>query len=247
MTTYILGAGASLHAGYPLAGQLGGALYDWISNKKPEHDLYRTRIQIIRDTYVNLANLERILTELDECPPNSPASKLSASERGYIRQALLISIPEFFNDLRQQRSPLYEQLACERIKEGDVIITFNYDLACERSLKNAGLWEISNGYGFSLGIDAIPPSKTKILKLHGSTNWWGPIFGGMKGFFQAGPYALPYRPVLLFRKDFEFLSYPTDFSDPLYTGNPMPAALPALIMLTQHKRVVLPSKTGHLS
>jgi hypothetical protein len=51
MTTYILGAGASLHAGYPLAGQLGGALYDWISNKKPGHDLYRTRIEIIRDTY----------------------------------------------------------------------------------------------------------------------------------------------------------------------------------------------------
>jgi hypothetical protein len=51
VTTYILGEGASLHAGYPLAGQLRGALYDWISNKKLEHDLYRTRIEIIRDTY----------------------------------------------------------------------------------------------------------------------------------------------------------------------------------------------------
>jgi hypothetical protein len=144
-------------------------LYDWISNKKPEYNLYRTRIEIIRDTYGNLADLERILTELDECPPNSPASKLSAPEQGYLRQALLLSIPEFFNGLRRQPCPLYEQLACEWIKEGDVIITFNYDLACKRSLKNTGLWEMSNGYGFSLGTDAIPPSKTKILKLHGST------------------------------------------------------------------------------
>src|ERR1700691_3217367 len=60
MTAYILGAGASLHAGYPLAGQLGGALYDWISNKKPEYDLYRTRIEIIRDAYGNLPVLPAV-------------------------------------------------------------------------------------------------------------------------------------------------------------------------------------------
>jgi len=244
MTTYVLGAGASLHAGYPLAGQLGNELYDWIPIDKPQYDVYRMRIDIVREQYGNLADLERILTELEECPVGSPMSKLSVLERKYAEQALLILIPEFFYDLRQRQSPLYEQLAHERIKEGDVIITFNYDLACERALKNAGLWEISDGYGFQLGTDAIPPSKVKVLKLHGSTNWWGPIFGGMRGFCQVGPNSLPFRPVILFKRDFEFFSYSQEISDPLCAGITMPAAIPALITLTRHKRFYVPTSSG---
>jgi hypothetical protein len=244
MTTYILGAGASLHAGYPLAGQLGSALYNWVSHKKLEHDIYRARIEIARGIYGGLPDLEQILTELDECPPNSRAAKLRMSERGYIRQALLISIPEFFNDLRRNRSPLYDQWARERVQAGDVIITFNYDVACERALKSAGLWEISNGYGFSVPLDTIPQSKVRVLKLHGSTNWWGTIFNGNRGFFQSGPNALPYRPVILFPKDFEFLSYPSELSDPLCGGASRPAAIPALILLTQHKRFYVQTSSG---
>jgi hypothetical protein len=39
MTTIVLGAGASRHADYPLAGELGDALRDWIHrNKPPGHD-----------------------------------------------------------------------------------------------------------------------------------------------------------------------------------------------------------------
>jgi hypothetical protein len=82
--------------------------------------------------------------------------------------------------LRQSPAPLYDQFARERIQPGDTVITFNYDQACERSLKEAALWEISDGYGFELGIDAIPTSTVRVLKLHGSTNWWVLHFSGVR-------------------------------------------------------------------
>jgi hypothetical protein len=245
MSTYVLGAGASLHAGYPLAGQMGSALFDWVTKKKSIDDWYRGCVELGSGTYGGLADLERILTDLDECPPDSPAAALSLSQRKNIRQALLISIPEFFRDLRQAPSPLYDRFAREQIRPGDVIIAFNYDLACERALRRAGLWEINDGYGFCLGIDSIPPSAVTVLKLHGSTNWWGTIFNGMRGFFQGGPNAFPYRPVILFPNDFEFLGYPRELLDPLSPPrNSTPAALPALIMLTHHKRFYTQTSGG---
>ena len=38
MKTYILGAGASYHAGYPLASRLGNRLADWIVEKRSKDD-----------------------------------------------------------------------------------------------------------------------------------------------------------------------------------------------------------------
>lgn len=245
MTTYVLGAGASLDAGYPLASQLGRALFDWIKNKKPEHDFYRGCVELAHEIYGGLGDLEHVLTDLDERPPASPAATLSASQCINIRQALLISIPEFFKDLRQAPSRLYDQFSRERVREGDVIITFNYDLACERALRKVGLWEIDHGYGFRLGIDSIPQSKVRLLKLHGSTNWWGTVFNGMRGFFQGGPNAFPSRPVILFGDDFEFLGYPKEFADPLCPlRESRPAALPALVMLTRHKHFYTQTSFG---
>ncbi|HVC00464.1 MAG TPA: hypothetical protein VNJ12_14185 [Candidatus Dormibacteraeota bacterium] len=245
MTTYVLGAGASLHAGYPLASQLGSALFDWAVHKKPPGDWYRDCIELAHETYRGLGDLERILTDLDDCPPGSPGAILSASQRGNIRQSLLVSISEFFRALRQSPSPLYDRFAYERVRAGDVIVSFNYDLACERALRNAGLWEIDDGYGFRLGLNSIPHSVVRVLKLHGSINWWGTIFNGMTGFFQGGPNAFPFRPVILFPDDFEFLCYPRGFSDPLCpSGNSKLAALPALIVPTRHKRFYTQTSAG---
>lgn len=232
MKTYVLGAGASYHAGYPLAGELGKKLYDWISCNIPEGNFWRGCIEELHGHYGGLEDLESILTELDERPPGSRAATLN----GNIRASVNVCIPEFFNSLRKTQALLYDQLACERIQPGDVVITFNYDVLCERSLKKAGLWEVGDGYGFNIALDAIPPSKVKVLKLHGSTNWFKPLFGGMRGFFQAGPNALPSRPVILFPQDFEFLSYSKELCDPLCAREAKPGILPAIITLTRHKR-----------
>ena len=95
----------------------------------------------------------------------------------------------------------------QRIREGDLVITFNYDVAMRHSLKREGLWNINDGYGFELGFSGFPASKVKILRLHGSTNWWGPLFDGLRGFFQAGPNSLPSRP-WFYRPRFRIPRYP---------------------------------------
>jgi NAD-dependent SIR2 family protein deacetylase len=61
----------------------------------------------------------------------------------------------------------------QRSARKDTIITFNYDLLCETSLKKLGV-EIN--YHLKEGIDASVEAKTSglsvdLLKLHGSTNW----------------------------------------------------------------------------
>lgn len=234
MRTYVLGAGASRHAGYPLALELGNALREWAYRSRDPSDDYRTYIDQVLELYGHL-RFEEILTDLIECEPGSRAATIQRPIRGQLLWALRESVREFFNDLRGQPAEYYERLANEYIRPDDVIVTFNYDLALERTLKRADLWEIGNGYGFPLNIE-IPPSKTKILKLHGSTNWWALLFGGTTGFSQADSGALGVRPVIFFKPEFEFLGYPPGILDCQCRGLDRGAGHTAIIMPILRKR-----------
>jgi hypothetical protein len=170
MVTYVLGAGASLHAGYPLAADLGNDLHLWA---RQNDFVWRGFIEELHEQYGGLADLEPILTDLHERPAGSRAAALSRMHCGSILGGIRVAIPEFFNTLRQksiQGPYLYAALARRKIRSGDMILTFNYDLACERALRTEGLWEIGDGYGFLLGAEITLPSQVKVLKLHGSTN-----------------------------------------------------------------------------
>ena len=68
-----------------------------------------------------------------------------------------------------------------RIKKGDTIITFNYDLLLEQGLLRKGLWNPEDGY--CLGevegeekklLANLNQSEVKILKMHGSVSWESP-------------------------------------------------------------------------
>jgi hypothetical protein len=71
----------------------------------------------------------------------------------------------------------------------DTFITFNWDTLLDRALADTGGWSPDDGYGlsFSSALDSIwkhrvePsrsfPTKWKLLKLHGSTNWLVPYTG----------------------------------------------------------------------
>jgi hypothetical protein len=229
MTTYVLGAGASHHAGYPLANRLGDALVRWlVEHCSPVNDMYGANIKALHELYGGLDDMDRIMTELDDCPPGSRAEAMDAVDRREAKKNIRIMIPEFFRALQTKPAPLYERLALERIKAGDVVITFNYDVSCERELRRAGLWEISDGYGFNLEIDAITSSRERLLKLHGSANWLEVAFGGMTGFFQGPPNAFGNRPVI-FPGEFAFLGYPAECRDPL-TPPGSAGAFPAIIV-----------------
>src|SRR5262249_30688248 len=95
-----------------------------------------------------------------------------------------------------QTAELYDRFAAEVLIPGDAVITFNYDVALDRALKRSGKWTIRDGYGFEIERLALEPSTCTLLKLHGSTNWRGELFGGMEGFGQWNGPSLGERPVI---------------------------------------------------
>jgi len=234
MVTYILGAGASIHAGYPLTTNLGNVIHQWA---RQSNFLHRGEIDELHELYGGLTNLEKVLTDLYDHPEGSRAATLKEAHRGGIIGALAVAIPEFFNYVRQNPidgPDLYREFARAKIKSGDTILTFNYDLACERALRTEGLWEIGDGYGFSLGAGITPPSMVKVLKLHGSANWLGILFDGITSFSQVSN-VYGQRPCLFGRRDFTYLGYSSDVDDPLYRGISAPGGEPAVILPTFHK------------
>jgi len=243
MTVYILGAGASIHAGYPLASGLGKSLAAWIDTLPQDHQ-YRCHLSQIIDAYGTLDNFEGILTDLMTCPPGSPAASLPSAVLPYLRNDLQDAIREHFDIIRTAPAPLYDRLA-HGLRRGDLVITYNYDLAIECALRAAGLWEIRTGYGFPIG-DVQQPSPIEVLKLHGSTNWGALLFGGVtgNGYFGGHHDSLGARPVLCSRPDQEYLGLP-DFVDPLCVGLDTVCRLLAMIMPALPKTFYFATIFGH--
>jgi len=226
MRVFVFGAGASFHAGYPLAAQMGNFLAAWINTLPPEHQ-YRSWLEQIAGLYGGLENFESILADLMTAAPGSRAASLGVARHNLLSDLLKEALRGHFDSIRSAPAPLYDLLA-RVLRQGDVVITFNYDLGVERALRAAGLWGIKTGYGFLIE-EAEQPSLVEVLKLHGSTNWRALLFGGRAGFFAGGGNSLGNRPVLFFRPDLEYLGY-TDFVDPRCVRLDSAASLPAMIM-----------------
>jgi hypothetical protein len=62
VTTYVLGAGASCHAGYPLASNLGLDLEDWTLGSNAAKDRYQSRLSQLKDLYGSLFDFELFKT-----------------------------------------------------------------------------------------------------------------------------------------------------------------------------------------
>jgi hypothetical protein len=227
MRVFVLGAGASHHAGYPLAAEMGNSLAAWANALSSKHQ-HRSRLEQIADLYGGLEDFEAVLADLMTCPSGSRAEALGVT-RPYLLSDLIEALRDHFDAIRSTPAPLYDKLA-RVLRPGDFVITFNYDLGVERALHTARLWDIKTGYGFPIAEGESP---VEVLKLHGSTNWRALLFGGMTGSF-AGSFVgngtgLGDRPVLFFRPDLEYLGY-QDFVDPHCSGLETAASLPAMVM-----------------
>jgi hypothetical protein len=193
MTTYVLGAGASVHASYPLTRQLLPRLRTWANgNARAEcRDAVNTIFRIYGDDF----DIEETITNLSACQ-SEPAASLPKGLAPNTLGGLRDSIKEYFDSIANGEAVLYARLAAEQISRGDAVLTFNYDLAVEKELKKLGLWEVGDGYGFA-AVRALAeqrPSQVLVLKLHGSTNWLTIPFDGRRiGQFD-GP-SLGRRPV----------------------------------------------------
>jgi len=89
MRVFVLGAGAFVHAGYPLASQLGKRLTTRISALPAQHE-YHSYLQQIVELYGGLDDFESVLSDLMTARPGSPARTLP---QGYLPQLLPLTRP----------------------------------------------------------------------------------------------------------------------------------------------------------
>jgi hypothetical protein len=207
MSVYVLGAGASVSAGYPLASRLLEALSTWLDGcDRAEHWVagVRNRILQIRETFGSLEGFESILGKLEEyglkrfkpigatsyhqdckdilhdCSEqfhgfeNADPVVYAGFYPQYLRSDLISAFREYFYEIEQKRTGwnAYDAFAERKAGADSSIITFNYDVALERSLATAGKWDVGNGYGYQFFLDRPTATMLPVYKLHGSVNWF---------------------------------------------------------------------------
>jgi len=190
MKAYIFGAGASVHAHYPLASDLWPSTEEWV-RKEPLASSYRSAIDDAHKFFDSPKPFEELLTELDDgiLQTSDPFLK---SLRDYTQ----LMVYYYLNSIRENPAELYRLFAQHILTSQDAVITFNYDVSLDRELCRSGKWSVLTGYGFVIDQPTSNPS-CKLLKLHGSTNWIAPVFGGLRaGVISPDEPLLGRRPVI---------------------------------------------------
>jgi hypothetical protein len=249
MRTFIFGAGASCHAGYPLASDMWRALERWVHGPPSPEISFVTALQEINARFDFSRSFELALSDFDDrieqlSKPESISSrdlKEKLSLQG-LRHTLTCIILRYFDSLRSHPAEVYETFAKNVLTPGDAMITFNYDIALESALMRSGKWSVGNGYGFTIDVGSFGTSACKFLKLHGSTNWRGQLFQNRPG---AGGVSLQNlslgkRPVIP-NREMEYLGY-ANISDPEACNGGR--GVECLIWPTAKKRFFTPTSYG---
>jgi hypothetical protein len=238
-TTFILGAGASFHAGYPFVGCMGKQLLNWM--RRPRESIafdFDQCADLLEERFGE--QIEDIFKGIDaEIKRRSPDYPIFAN---YHKPALIEAMRQWFAEIHQQHTaPAYTRFAAEVVRPGDRIITFNYDVSLDSELRGSGKWSVGDGYGFD--AEGLPRGSTvSILKLHGSINWFAPLFGGRTGMF-AMPHdgAFGNRPVFP-DGDLAALGY-VGITDPSFP-RPYSAAIQPMILPTERKEFFFQTNLG---
>lgn len=188
MKVFVLGAGVSCGAGFPLSSKLYPSLKDFLIEKSRD-DLDKNEIlekwEALerKGIFVKVSDIETNLTRLD-IQINKEKDLID------FRTAVGDILTEYFNEKHKSISSVdyLSQFADRWIQAGDVILTFNYDCLIERVLHKWGLWSIEDGYGFQVNLTNgghakvnMGNTKCVILKLHGSVGWVSSVIDS--GFF----------------------------------------------------------------
>jgi len=227
MIAYVLGAGASAHARYPLAPDLLSAVAGWLDGKCPDEpgiSDFRTRIQQLRAEFPGVDDFEEVLRNLDFCGQDrigiasvgadvqcardlledasrsldsgqqEPDGEVRGFYPQYLRDDLASAVREFFYEIASGGfEGAYDNFAEHRARNGDTVITFNFDVSVERALRRNRGWDIASGYGFEL-FPNRPRTPVTVLKLHGSVNWFREPMQKV-------------LPPLVFKRDLDLLGY----------------------------------------
>jgi hypothetical protein len=197
MTVYVLGAGASRFAGYPLGPKLWSFVRDWSASREVMATERRKQVLGYMDDVLRRfpprgqdgPNLEELFTLLDlsllipDALEQGDLDWRIARKQisGMITDAFLYYQWDLQNTLYAGNAAV-DQIAVDRrrvlegwatrVRPGDVIISFNWDLLTETALSKADKWSYRDGYGFECNDGGgAPSSPVQLLKLHGSVNW----------------------------------------------------------------------------
>jgi len=146
MTTYVLGAGASYDAGYPLAATMASDLLRWM--KRPIHDPssyaahYPSVARFLEESFSPIENIEDLVTAIqtliqdhkNETQEQRALRSRATSAYGVLQNA----VRDWFAEIQRGTaldSSAYRDFAANVVAPGDCIITFNYDVSLERELR----------------------------------------------------------------------------------------------------------------
>jgi hypothetical protein len=241
--TFILGAGASRHAGYPLASEMGDALLNFMLDSE---DLrLRASAECLIDSFGKRSNVEDLITAVQlriKALENSVNSGERA-ERMRIANSLgwlSASVREWFRKIQATTALAYADFSKKVVQSGDVVITFNYDDSLERELKKSGKWDLSQGYGYLQGNSAME-SSVLMLKLHGSINWLVSLFeGAIAGAFLIDPPNSMGNCPVIHPADSALLGYES-FTGRVYRSG---AAFPCLVLPGRQKEFFYDTSLG---
>ncbi|MGA2859755.1 MAG: hypothetical protein ABSE40_23035 [Candidatus Sulfotelmatobacter sp.] len=109
-TTYIFGAGASLHAGYPLVSTMGALWLDFMLRIPIPQ--FQSDAQFLIDTFGKAPNAEDVITaiqsrikELEKI--GTPDSEAERTMLGNCRGRLTSALREWFRDIHTKAAPVY--------------------------------------------------------------------------------------------------------------------------------------------
>ena len=181
---FVLGAGFSKPAGFPLGSELMSRVLAAAKARGPLHR--NVLLPDIKNFLAYLAqakdkpigeeeiNIEEFVTylDIDRTLGLEPDYFFHGNRsQSAIRNLIAFVLFQCQQNMSQQQWQLYEDFA-RRLEPTDVVITFNYDLILETSLKRIGkpfrLFPFRQREGGSVG----PEKEIVILKLHGSIDWF---------------------------------------------------------------------------
>jgi hypothetical protein len=149
---------------------------------------------LISDSYISILRAaKKGADEAKEAEAHHDSFASEIREYRDVRSKLLWAMEDFFlqrnyDDFKDYSSDNWKNLKRfgALLEPGDIVITFNYDSTIERVLHTLGKWSLSDGYGTEIvfqrnGFDTtpvtFPPSKVKVLHLHGAVGWYTkPVF-----------------------------------------------------------------------
>ena len=152
MRVFVLGAGASRHAGYPILRDLWAGISSWIQTGEGHASEF---IGLDRQP----APIPQVSSKTSKCFGKLSKTRFAMQnldKRQFFalrRELLLSALISFFRSVGASKSlTRVGSLHAITFCPGDVVVTFKLDVSLEKELRLCDKWQVFDGYGFLLGL-----------------------------------------------------------------------------------------------